>query len=56
MVVHPFWAFLLGYFFRLGFLDGFYGFVVALHVAHLSFLKHAKLYLKQKNIAANHGG
>jgi hypothetical protein len=29
---------------------------VALHVEHLSFLKHAKLYLKQKNIAANHGG
>lgn len=56
MVVHPFWAFLLGYFFRLGFLDGFYGFVVALHVAHLSFLKHAKLYLKQKNTAGNDGG
>lgn len=48
MLVHPWWAFTLGYFFRLGFLDGFYGFVVALHVAHLSFLKHAKLYLKQK--------
>ena len=48
MMVHPFWAFFLGYFLRGGFLDGFYGFVVALHVAHLSFLKHAKLYLKQK--------
>lgn len=50
MIIHPLWAFLLGYIFRLGFLDGFYGFVVALHVAHLSFLKHAKLYLKQKAI------
>ncbi len=48
MIVHPFWAFFLGYFLRGGFLDGFYGFVVALHVAHLSFLKHAKLYHKQK--------
>lgn len=48
MVVNPLWAFILGYFLRRGFLDGFYGLVVALHVAHLSFLKHAKLYLKQK--------
>jgi glycosyltransferase involved in cell wall biosynthesis len=51
MMIHPFWAFVLGYFFRAGFLDGFYGFVIALHVAHLSFLKHAKLYLKQKQTA-----
>lgn len=47
IVVHPAWAFFLGYILRGGFLDGFYGFVVSLHVAHLSFLKHAKLYLKQ---------
>ncbi|HUQ65071.1 MAG TPA: glycosyltransferase family 2 protein [Flavitalea sp.] len=48
MILHPLWAFILGYIFRGGFLDGFYGFVIALHVAHLSFLKHAKLYHKQK--------
>ena len=47
MIINPFWAFILGYFLRRGFMDGFHGFVVALHVAHLSFLKHAKLYLKQ---------
>jgi glycosyltransferase involved in cell wall biosynthesis len=47
IIINPVWAFILGYFLRRGFLDGFYGFVVALHVAHLSFLKHAKLYLKQ---------
>jgi hypothetical protein len=41
----------LGYIFRGGLLDGFYGYVVAYHVAHLSFLKHAKLYLKQKQTA-----
>ncbi|MBO9571562.1 MAG: glycosyltransferase family 2 protein, partial [Chitinophagaceae bacterium] len=49
IVVHPWWAFFMGYFVRRGFMDGFYGFVVALHVAHLSFLKHAKLYRKQIN-------
>ncbi len=49
LVIHPFWAFILGYFLRLGFLDGFHGLVVSYHVAHLSFLKHAKLYLKQIN-------
>lgn len=48
MILHPWWAFFLGYFIRLGFLDGFAGLVVAFHVAHLSFLKHAKLFLKQK--------
>jgi glycosyltransferase involved in cell wall biosynthesis len=47
IVVNPFWAFLSGYFFKLGFLDGFYGFVIAINVAHLTFLKHLKLYLLQ---------
>ncbi len=51
MILHPSWAFFLGYILRGGFRDGFYGLVVAVHVAHLSFLKHAKLYLKQKNSA-----
>ncbi|RYG28874.1 MAG: glycosyltransferase family 2 protein, partial [Chitinophagaceae bacterium] len=41
MILHPFWAFFLGYILRGGFRDGFYGLVVAVHVAHLSFLKHA---------------
>lgn len=49
MLLHPFWAFILGYFLRRGFMDGFYGFVVAFHVSHLSFLKHVKLYHKQKS-------
>ena len=48
VVIHPFWAFLLSYVLRLGFLDGFYGFVIAIHVAQLSFLKHAKLYQKYR--------
>jgi hypothetical protein len=44
MVVNPFWAFINGYFLKAGFLEGFYGFVIAVNVAHLTFLKHIKLY------------
>jgi len=49
IIVHPVWAFIHGYFFRLGLLDGFYGFVIAINVAHLTFQKHTKLYQLQKN-------
>lgn len=48
IIVNPAWAFINGYLFRLGFLDGFYGFVVAKNVAHLTFLKHSKLFQKQR--------
>ena len=48
IVINPFWAFLQSYFLRLGLLDGFYGFVIAVNIAHLTFLKHVKLYLLQK--------
>ena len=44
ILVNPFWAFVHGYFFRLGFLDGFYGFVIAINSAHGTFLKYIKLY------------
>jgi glycosyltransferase involved in cell wall biosynthesis len=46
--IHPLWSFILGYIVRLGFLDGFYGYTVALNIAHLTFLKHSKLYRLQK--------
>ncbi|HTE09045.1 MAG TPA: glycosyltransferase family 2 protein [Flavitalea sp.] len=49
IIVHPAWAFFVGFFIRKGFLDGFYGLVISRQVAHLSFLKHVKLYLKQKS-------
>ncbi len=48
LMIHPFWAFIVSFLIRRGFLDGFYGFVISLNIAHLSFLKHAKLYQKQK--------
>ena len=56
MLVRPTWAFLNGYFFRFGFLDGFEGFSFAVNTAHQVFLKYSKLYKlhhspKQKQVA-----
>jgi glycosyltransferase involved in cell wall biosynthesis len=51
MLLHPCWAFVQSYFFRLGLLDGFYGFVIAKNIAHLTFMKYYKLYALQKGIA-----
>lgn len=48
IIINPAWAFINGYFFRFGFLDGFYGYVIARNISHLTFLKHSKLYQKQK--------
>ncbi|HET7119104.1 MAG TPA: glycosyltransferase family 2 protein [Hanamia sp.] len=44
----PAWSFFNGYFLRLGFLDGYYGFLIAKQTARLSFLKYQKLGLLQK--------
>jgi len=52
IVINPLWAFTRAYFIRLGLLDGFYGFVIAVQVAHLTFLKYSKLYQKQRSIPA----
>jgi glycosyltransferase involved in cell wall biosynthesis len=56
MLVHPSWAFINGYFLRLGFLDGFEGFSFAVNISHQVFLKYSKLYKmyrqsKQKKIS-----
>jgi glycosyltransferase involved in cell wall biosynthesis len=48
--VRPPWRFFRGYFFRLGFLDGWQGFVIAWMSAALTFLKYAKL--REANAAA----
>jgi glycosyltransferase involved in cell wall biosynthesis len=48
IILSPAWAFMNGYFLRLGFLDGYYGWVIAVKVSQLTFLKHSKLYLKKK--------
>jgi glycosyltransferase involved in cell wall biosynthesis len=49
ILVHPLWAFLHGYIIRGGFLDGFYGLVIAINTAHATFLKYTKLYYLQHN-------
>jgi hypothetical protein len=48
MLIRPSWAFINGYFFRLGFLDGFDGFTIAIHTAHQVFLKYSKLLRLQQ--------
>ena len=44
----PAWSFFNGYFLRLGFLDGYNGFVIATKTASQSFLKYQKLFRLQK--------
>ncbi|MBC7904680.1 MAG: glycosyltransferase family 2 protein [Gemmatimonadaceae bacterium] len=48
VLFNPCWAFVNSYIIRLGFLDGFYGFIIAANIAHLTLLKHSKLFQKQK--------
>ena len=47
LLLNPSWAFMLSYFIRLGFADGLYGFIIAVNISHLTFLKHAKLLTLQ---------
>ena len=44
----PAWSFFNGFILRLGFLDGYYGFIIAKETARLSFLKYQKLKALQK--------
>jgi glycosyltransferase involved in cell wall biosynthesis len=43
IIFSPAWKFIRHYFFRLGFLDGYYGYLVCRNMAYSTFLKHAKL-------------
>jgi glycosyltransferase involved in cell wall biosynthesis len=43
LLLNPAWAFFKGYFIKLGFLDGFAGYMIARFTAIQSFLKYAKL-------------
>jgi glycosyltransferase involved in cell wall biosynthesis len=47
IIFNPFWAFVNSYIVRLGFLDGFNGFIIAINLAHLTFLKYIKLFQLQ---------
>lgn len=55
MLVHPAWAFIYGYIFRLGFLDGVDGFTIAVNTSHQVFLKYNKLFRLQHNRSASAG-
>jgi glycosyltransferase involved in cell wall biosynthesis len=48
MLIRPAWAFINGYIFRLGFLDGFNGFTIAIHTSHQVFMKYSKLFRLQR--------
>ena len=43
IVFNPTWAFFKAYVLRLGFLDGFNGFVICVQTANITFLKYSKL-------------
>ncbi len=43
-ITSPCWSFINGYIFRLGFLDGYRGFVIAVSTAQQTFLKYTKLF------------
>jgi glycosyltransferase involved in cell wall biosynthesis len=42
IVINPLWSFLNGYFLRLGFLDGYYGLMIAWYTAGQSYHKHSR--------------
>ena len=43
LFINPFWAFINGYFLRLGFLDGWEGFIIHQSIAYQTMIKYAKL-------------
>jgi glycosyltransferase involved in cell wall biosynthesis len=49
IILKPAVRFIRDYFFRLGILDGYYGFVICKISSHAAFLKYVKLYELQKN-------
>lgn len=50
MSVNPLWAFINSYIVRMGFLDGYFGYVIARNIANLTFMKYYKLYALQNGI------
>jgi glycosyltransferase involved in cell wall biosynthesis len=48
IILSPLWSFINGYFLRLGFLEGYNGFVIAALTAQQSFLKYQKLRQLQR--------
>lgn len=49
LLFSPLWKFVKSYFIRMGFLDGFYGFVICIISAHATFIKYVKIKELQQN-------
>lgn len=47
--LHVFWRFIRDYFFKLGFLDGYYGFIISKINTKMTYLKYQKLYQLYQN-------
>jgi len=56
MILNPLWAFINGYILRAGFMDGFYGFVIAINASHYTFMKYVKLYRMQRQGGQRNAG
>lgn len=52
IMLSPLWAFINGYFLRLGFLEGYNGLLIAVHTANLSYLKYRKLKQLKRELPA----
>ena len=52
IILSPLFRFISDYFLKLGFMDGFQGFVLAWESSHYVFLKYSKLYFLQKKITS----
>ena len=48
LILNPTWAFFKSYFLRLGFLDGYNGYVICKETARITYLKYSKLRCLQK--------
>lgn len=42
IVLGPFWVFIKTYFFKMGFLDGYYGYLISRYAAYYTFMKYSK--------------
>lgn len=53
IIVNPIARFIRNYILRVGFLDGFFGLVIAVNSAHAVFLKYVRLFLLQRDNSQN---
>lgn len=53
LIVNPAWGFFSSYILNAGFLDGYYGYYIAKHIALNSYLKYKKLMKSRKRLAVS---